>query len=182
MNSIIKMLLLSAVSAGALFAFAGTAAASHAMLEVKAVGPLTVGDTVDLRADLHGVDGEALLGQAVTDSDGVAVLPFQPRSAGEHQLRVEYLTPDTGEPEEVMWSHTVEGSTGQLYRSTAGVHIPQLNSWLLMALVGTVWAILLSIALRVVAIAHAGGGHLAVAQLRRTAGAAAPEADAGGGT
>jgi hypothetical protein len=44
MNSIIKMLLLSAVSAGALFAFAGTAAASHAMLEVKAVGPLTVGE------------------------------------------------------------------------------------------------------------------------------------------
>ncbi len=204
MNSIIKRLLLSAVSAGALFAFAGTAAASHAMLEVKAVGPLTVGDTVDLRADLHavdtgepvvgatvtfymeasfgGVDGEALLGQAVTGSDGVAVLPFTPRAAGEHQLRVEYLTPDTGEPEEVMWSHTVDGTTGQLYRSTAGVHIPQLNSWLLMALVGTVWAVLLSIALRVVAIAHAGGGHLVIAQVQRAARSAVSETDAGRGT
>jgi hypothetical protein len=92
--------------------------------------------TFYMEASFGGVDGEALLGQAVTDSDGVAVLPFQPRSAGEHQLRVEYLTPDTGEPEEVMWSHTVEGTTGHL-SPTAGAY-SAVELMAPVALVGTV--------------------------------------------
>jgi hypothetical protein len=35
------------------------------------------------------------------------------------------------------------------------VNIPGLNVWLLMAVVAAVWAILLSVAFRVIAIAHA---------------------------
>ena len=44
------------------------------------------------------------------------------------------------------WSHDVSGAPHQLYQSTAGVQIPGLNVWVLMAVVATVWAILLSVA------------------------------------
>lgn len=175
-----KALLLAVAMGAAIFALAGTADASHMKLDVVAPSQLTVGDSVDIQAVLHaahggeavagatvtfymdgsfgGIDGEVILGQAVTDENGVAVLNYQPRTAGEHQLRVEYLTPGAGEPEEATWSHTVTGATGQLYQSSAGVVIPGLNVWLLIAVVATVWVILLSVALRVVAIANAGSG------------------------
>jgi hypothetical protein len=161
----------------AIFALAGTADASHTKLDVVAPSQLTVGDSVDIQAVLHaahggeavagatvtfymdgsfgGIDGEVILGQAVTDENGIAALSYQPRSAGEHQLRVEYLTPGASEPEETTWSHTVTGTTGQLYMSSAGVQIPGLNVWLLIAVVAAVWVILLSVAVRVIAIANA---------------------------
>ena len=177
MKNVVRTLLLSVAVGAAIFALAGTAEASHMKLDVVAPSQLTVGDSVDVQAVLHaahggeavagatvtfymdgsfgGIDGEVMLGQAVTDENGIAALNYQPRSAGEHQVRVEYLTPGAGEPEETTWSHTVTGATEQLYRSSAGVQIPGLNVWLLIAVVATVWVILLSVALRVVAIANA---------------------------
>ena len=177
MNNVVRTLLLSVVMGAAIFALAGTADASHMKLDVVAPSQLTVWDSVDIQAVLHaahggeavagatvtfymdgsfgGIDGEVMLGQAVTDGNGIAALNYQPRSAGEHQLRVEYLTPGAGEPEETTWSHTVTGATEQLYRSSAGVQIPGLNVWLLIAVVATVWVILLSVAVRVIAIANA---------------------------
>ena len=177
MKNVVRTLLLSVVMGAAIFALAGTADASHMKLDVVAPSQLTVGDSVDIQAVLHaahggeavagatvtfymdgsfgGIDGEVILGHAVTDENGVAVLNYQPRSAGEHQLRVEYLTPGAGEPEETTWSHSVSGATGQLYRSSAGVQIPGLNVWLLIAVVAAVWVILLSVAVRVIAIANA---------------------------
>jgi len=177
MKNVVRALLLSVAMGAAIFALAGTADASHMKLDVVAPSQLTVGDSVDIQAVLHaahggeaiagatvtfymdgsfgGIDGEVILGQAITDENGIAALNYQPRSAGEHQLRVEYLTPGASEPEETTWSHTVTGATEQLYRSSAGVQIPGLNVWLLIAVVAAVWAILLSVALRVVAIANA---------------------------
>jgi hypothetical protein len=178
MKHAVTALLVAVVMGAAMFALAGTADASHATLKVTAPANLTAGDSVDIQAVLHsaddgeavpgatisfymdgsfgGVDGKVLLGQAVTDKDGVAVLNYLPRTAGEHQVHVEYLTPGAGEPEVATWSHDVTGATEQLYRSSAGVQIPGLNVWLLIAVVTAVWAILLSVALRVVAIANAG--------------------------
>jgi len=180
MKNVVRTLLLSVVMGAAIFALAGTADASHTKLDVVAPSQLTVGDSVDIQAVLHaahggeavagatvtfymdgsfgGIDGEVILGQAITDENGIAALNYQPRSAGEHQLRVEYLTPGASEPEETTWSHTVTGASEQLYRSSAGVAIPGLNVWLLIAVVASVWTILLSVALRVVAIANAGSG------------------------
>ena len=173
-----RAIILSIVMGAAIFALAGTADATHAKLDLVGPSRLTVGSSVDIQATLHsahgsesvagaaitfymdgsfgGVDGEVLLGQAVTDENGVAVLNYEPRTAGEHQLRVEYLTPGESEPEEATWSHSVGGASEQLYRSTSGVQIPGLNVWLLIAVVATVWAILLSVAIRVIAIAYAG--------------------------
>jgi hypothetical protein len=178
MKNAVKAMLIAVVMGAAVVALAGTADATHAKLDVVAPSRLTVGHSVNVEAVLHsahgdesvagatvtfymdgafgGVDGEVMLGQAVTDENGVAVLNYEPRAAGEHQLRVEYLTPGESEPEEATWSHSVGGATGQLYRSTSGVEIPGLNVWLLIAVVATVWAILLSVAVRVIAIAYAG--------------------------
>jgi len=177
MKNVVKALLLSVVMGAAIFALAGSADASHTKLDVVAPSQLTVGDSVDIQAVLHaahggeaiagatvtfymdgsfgGIDGEVILGQAITDENGIAALNYQPRAAGEHQLRVEYLTPGASEPEETTWSHTVTGATEQLYRSSAGVQIPGLNVWLLIAVVTAVWVILLSVAVRVIAIANA---------------------------
>ena len=178
MKNVVKAMILSVVMGSAIFALAGSAEATHASLDLVTPSRLTVGHSVDIEAVLHsvhgnesvagatitfymdssfgGVDGEVMLGQAVTDDNGVAVLNYQPRAAGEHQMRVEYLTPGESEPEEATWSHSVDGATGQLYRSTSGVQIPGLNVWLLIAVVATVWAVLLSVAARVIAIAYAG--------------------------
>jgi len=199
MKSMARVLFLSVALGGAVLGLGRTADASHAKLEVKPPSQLTVGDSVDIQAVLRsaddglpiaaatvtfymkasfgGIDGEVELGRAVTDENGAAILLYQPRSEGEHQIRVEYLTPGASEPEEVTWSHSVAGATGQLYRSTAGVQIPGLNVWLLIALVSGVWAILLSVALRVVAIARDGTAAGAAArEAHRPAGVEAPAA------
>src|SRR3990170_2592937 len=178
MKHAVTALFVSVVMGAAMFALAGTADASHATLKVVAPTNLTAGDSVDIQAVLHsahggeavpgatitffmdgsfgGVEGKVLLGQALTDKDGVAHLSYLPRTAGEHQLHVEYMTPGSSDPEVATWSHDVSGATEQLYRSSAGVTIPGLNVWLLMGVLAAVWAILLSVAARVIAIAGAG--------------------------
>jgi hypothetical protein len=180
MKTMIRVVLVSVALAAAVLGLGGTANASHTKLEVKAPSSqLTVGDSVDVQAVLHsaddglpiaeatvtfymeasfaGVDGEVLLGQTVTDANGVADLDYQPRSAGAHQLRVEYLTPGATVSEEAFWSHSVAGATEQVYQSKAGVQVPGLNVWLIIALVATVWSLLFSVGLRVFSIARANG-------------------------
>jgi len=178
MKHAVTVLLVAVVMGAAMFALAGTADASHATLEVTAPANLTAGDSVDIQAVLHsaddgeavpgatisfymdgsfgGVDSKVLLGQSVTDKDGVAHLSYIPRTAGEHQVHVEYLTPGGSEPEVATWSHDVSAAPHQFYQSTAGVQIPGLNVWVLMGVLAGVWAILLSVAARVIAIASAG--------------------------
>ena len=199
MKSMAKVLLLSVALGGAVLGLGRTADASHGKLKVVAPIRLTAGDSAEVQAILRsaddglpiaaaavtfymeasfgGIDGEVELGRAMTDENGAAIISYQPRSEGEHQIRVEYLTPGASEPEEVTWSHSVAGATGQLYRSTAGVQIPGLNVWLLVALVSGVWAILLSVALRVVAIARAGtAAEVMASEADRPAGVEAPAA------
>ena len=178
MKNVVKALLVSVIAGAAMLALTGSANATHATLEVVAPARLTAGDSVDIQAVLHsshggeavpgatitfymdgtfgGVDGKVLLGQAITGKDGVAHLSYLPRTAGEHQVHVEYMMPGDSEPEVATWSHDVSGTSHQFYKSSAGVQIPGLNVWVLMAVVGMVWAILLSVAARVIAIAGAG--------------------------
>ncbi|MDP2674232.1 MAG: Ig-like domain-containing protein [Dehalococcoidia bacterium] len=190
MKYVVKALLVLVVMGAAIFTLAGSADASHATLKVVAPANLTAGDSVDIQAVLHsahggeavpgatisfymdgsfgGVEGKVLLGQALTDKDGVAHLSYLPRTAGEHQVHVEYLTPGESEPEVATWSHDVSGAPHQFYRSSAGVQIPGLNVWLLMGVLAGVWAILLSVAARVIAIAGAGSEAVAGAPASRS--------------
>jgi hypothetical protein len=112
-----------------------------------------------LHAVFAGVTGEAEIGRAVTDETGVATLVYRPRLAGHHELRMEYVTPGEGTAEEVSTAFDVSGGE-QLYRSAASVEIPGVNGGLLMAVLATVWSILLWVAFRFIAIARAGGGEV----------------------
>ena len=174
------MLVLVALGAG-VFALAGTANATVVTAEIVVPDGAAVGQPAEIQARLRtvddgipvagitvtfymdasfsGVSGEVEIGQAMTDENGVAILIHEHRIASEHQhqMRIEYLPP--GETDTVMLERSMSLADGnvQLYRSTAGVNIPGLNVWLIIALVATVWAILLSVAFRVIAIAYAGG-------------------------
>lgn len=137
----------------------GHPAAIQARLRTADEGVPVAGTTVTFftHASFAGVSGEVELGRAVTDETGVATLTYEPRAASEHQIRIEYLPPGEEEPAVATTSISVIDGNTQLHRSTAGVDIPGLNVWLIIAIVSLVWAILLSVALRVIAIARAGG-------------------------
>ena len=109
-----------------------------------------------LHASFGGVEGELEIGRAATDEHGVAALAYRPHLAGHHELRMEYVTPGGGEVEVVSTVIDVSGGE-QLYRSAAGIDVPGVDVGLLMAVLATVWSVLFWVALRLVAIARAGG-------------------------
>jgi hypothetical protein len=69
---------------------------------------------------------------------------------------MEYLTPGEGTVEVTSLAFDVTGGT-QLYRSAASVDIPGVNGGLIMAVLATVWSILLWVVFRFVVIARAAG-------------------------
>ena len=159
----------------AALSMAGSARAAHVRVDLAVPDEAAIGQPMEVQAHFHSESDEAItdmavtfheevtfggvtsdveLGGAVTDEDGFAALTYAPRTAGTHEIHVRYTYAD-GEEEDAAASLSVPATGQQLYRSTAGVKIPGLNVWLLMALVAVVWAILLSVAFRVIAIAHA---------------------------
>jgi len=170
----LKATLTVLVAGIAAWGLVGTARAAHIRVDLSVPEQPAIGQPMDVQAHFHsesddaitdmevtfheevsfgGVTSDVELGRAVTDEDGFAALTYEPRTAGDHEIHVRYTYGD-GEEEDAAASLTVPATGQQLYRSTAGVKIPGLNVWLLMALVATVWAILLSVAFRVIAIAH----------------------------
>lgn len=158
-------------------ALAGPALASHARVRITVPTDVIVGETVRmpfalqaldgaplqgmtvvfyLHASFAGVAGEAEIGRAVTDETGVATLAYRPRLAGHHELRMEYVTSGDGEIEVFTTAFDVTGGE-QIYSPAAGLDVPGLNVGLLMVVLATVWSILFWVALRLVAIARAGG-------------------------
>ena len=152
-------------------------AASHLVVRTSFPSAATVGESVSLAVDLGtadgaplagatvtyylhmsfaGVEGDGVIGRAVTDAAGVAAIHYLPRVAGLHEVRIEYLAPGATTVEEVLGTFDVAGGE-QLYRSAGGVDIPGINPGLLMAVLGGVWLILLSVAFRLIGIARASG-------------------------
>ena len=176
MKSIAFMAFATVLAVGiAALSLAGTARAAHIRVDLSVPDEAAIGQPMEVQAHFHSESDEAItgmavtfheevsfggvtsdveLGRAVTDADGFAGLTYEPRTAGDHEIHVRYTYAD-GEEEDAAASLTIPATGQQLYRSTAGVKIPGLNVWLLMALVAVVWAILLSVAFRVIAIAHA---------------------------
>jgi hypothetical protein len=180
MNATIRRIVravLAVLAVGVLTAaLAGQAFASHVLVRTAFPSTGSVGQIVSLAVDIHtpegaplagttvtyylhmsfaGVEGEAEIGQALTDDSGIATISYQPRAAGTHQVRMEYLAPGVTTPEEVVASFEVAGGE-QLYQPAEGVDVPGINSGLLMVVLGAVWLILLSVAFRLVGIARAG--------------------------
>lgn len=111
--------------------------------------------TLYREASFGGVTGDTQVDEAITGEDGVALLDYEPRTAGDVELRVEYAAPDSAEPQAAIITILVaEGQ--QLHRSTAGIEVPGLNVWLLIAVLSAVWGILFAAALMVHGIARAG--------------------------
>ena len=178
MKLLVSVGLAAVILAAAAFVVGGSAEAAHVELNVAPAGELTVGSPAETQVTLltadgslpvvgaavrlfretsfAGASGEIEVGRAITDENGVAVLSYEPRAAGEHQMRVEYLPDGATELEEATWSQSVAGTTEQLHQSTSGIQVPGISVWILMAVLATVWTILLSVALRVVAIARDG--------------------------
>ncbi len=159
----------------ATFVFAGSAAAHHVTVNLSVTQQPAIGQQAQVRGEFHSVPdgapivgmtvilleqvtafqvtGDAELAQAVTDANGVATLTYNLAVAGDHELHVRYTNGDAA-PEDASVTVTVPAATQQLYQSTAGVSIPGLNVWLLMAVIATVWTVLLTVAARVFNIAY----------------------------
>jgi hypothetical protein len=169
---------LALLAAGAMTVIlAVPALASHVVVRTSFPSAASVGESVSLAVDLGtpdgaplvgatvtyylhmsfaGVEGEGVIGQAVTDDTGIAAIHYLPRAAGLHEVRIEYVSPGATTIEEVLGTFDVAGGE-QLVRSSGGVDIPGINPGLLMAVLGGVWLILLSVAFRLVGIARASG-------------------------
>lgn len=173
-SSAVKAVAILVALGVAALTMAGTASASHVQVALSMPVEPAIGLPTDVQASFQadsepiagmivafheevtfgGVTSDVELGEAVTDANGVALLTYEPRVAGDHEIHVRYTYGDA-EEEDAAASLHVPAAGEQLVQSTSGVKIPGLNVWALMALVAAVWAILLSVAWRVIAIAHA---------------------------
>ena len=97
----------------------------------------------------------AVIGRATTDDDGVALVQFVPRTAGEHQISAQLGTGAEVQKGAATASLVVAGAPEQLYRSEGGLHIFG-HEWILMSVVGGVWFVILAIALGIADIARSG--------------------------
>ncbi len=113
--------------------------------------------TVTTDASFAGVTGRVEVGKATSDERGIAVLEYAPRQASIQELRVEYLPAGETEPTVATTTVSVNGAT-QLHQSAAGIQVPGLNVWLIIAILTGVWSLLLSVGWRVFAIAQAANG------------------------
>jgi hypothetical protein len=111
--------------------------------------------TLHKKATFAGVSGDTEVARATTNEDGIAFLSYEPRTAGEVELTAEYTAPGATQPEAA--TATISVADGpQQYRSTAGIQVPGLNVWLLIAVLSAVWGILFAAALMMRGIAAAG--------------------------
>jgi hypothetical protein len=101
------------------------------------------------------VIGNAEIGHGLTDAHGVVSVTYELREPGPREISVEATAKD-GSAGKATTTVTVGGSPVQAYVQKAGVQIPGLNSWLIIALLSTVWGILLWVAVTVIRIAGAG--------------------------
>ena len=131
------------------------AAAPVGELSLPAVG--AGGQRVTLEARLHGsgaiagaevvfvspvrfagAEGEAVLGRAVTDEQGVARLAYVPRWEGETRVIARFAGGEQYGTAETSATMVVRPAA-QLYQETAGVRVPGVNVWLLAGVLGAVW-------------------------------------------
>lgn len=86
-----------------------------------------------------GTEGEAVLGRAVTDAEGMARLTYLPRREGETTIIARFAGNGQYGATEVS-GQTVVRPGGPQYTPRAGVRVPGINVGLLAAVLGAVWA------------------------------------------
>jgi uncharacterized protein (DUF58 family) len=152
------------------------APAPSAVLEVTAVTEASVGEEVPLTASLFtadgkpmanatvrfyvrssfvGVEGDMEIGRATTDANGFATIPYRPGREGEVTIRAELAGDGQVTAIETSTPLTVSGSR-QVYVESAGIQVPGLGVWVLIAVLTGVWSILFIVALLIFLIAREG--------------------------
>ena len=97
-------------------------------------------------ATFAGVTGYLTIVQAITDEAGQVDLSYVQRAADlTAELRVEVVDGDVAPLD---FAVTSIGKAEQIYESEAGVDLPGLGGWILVALVAGVWLVILSTVLR----------------------------------
>ena len=150
--------------------------APSTVLQVTAVTEASVGEEVPLTASLFtadgkpmanatvrfyvrssfaGVEGDMEIGQATTDSSGFATIPYRPGREGEVTIRAELAGDGQATAVETSTSLTISGSR-QVYVESAGIQVPGLGVWILIAAMTGVWSILFTVALLIFLIAREG--------------------------
>jgi hypothetical protein len=145
-----------------------TADAGPPVLTLTAPRQGVLGTTMALRVTLHQADGlpiadgvvrlllpteflnerdRVLLGRVITDATGQATFRYEPRLSGALDLQAEY-TPDAGRRIVVALVTEVSGDQ-QLVIEEFGTDAPQFEPWLIAIVLGIVWAVLLSVAIRI---------------------------------
>ncbi|MBI2304744.1 MAG: Ig-like domain-containing protein [Chloroflexi bacterium] len=161
-------------------------AAGPPTLELQAPQEVNLGDTITLSAVLRDSQGAAIeratiilwsaasflgtggavrLGEAVTDAQGRATFTYEVRTEGSATLNAYFPGNSRYESAQTSAKIAVKGS-GQLYEETAGVQVPGIGVWILVALLGGVWSVYLIVMALLTLIARGGaetsrimGGH-----------------------
>jgi mono/diheme cytochrome c family protein len=137
------------------------AAADHLVVDVSGPEAADLGERAEIRVSVRslesgdpeegvvvifysdavfaGVSGEIELGRATTDGAGLAIIPLTFHVSGTHAIRIEAVAGPEVQPESVSIPVTVGG---QQVRAEAGVSIPGFGGWIVTAIIGLVWAIM----------------------------------------
>lgn len=99
--------------------------------------------------------GTIELGRATTDAQGKVSFVYEARSEGPVQLNAYFAGNSRYDPAQSAVELTVAGAA-QLYQETAGVRVPGLGVWLLVAVLGGVWATYFAVMVLLTLIAREG--------------------------
>lgn len=113
---------------------------------VDSSGRPVQGATVSLRSSgsFLGSGGPISLGETVTNAEGKAVFPYQARTEGSVSFDAAFAGNTRYDAALASATLLVQGSA-QLYTETAGIHVPGISVWLLVAVLGGVWSTYLSV-------------------------------------
>lgn len=88
------------------------------------------------------VDADAVLATAVTGPEGVATFTFVPGTAGENLITARFAGDGALAP--ALATQALEVTEGPpSYSETAGIRVPGVGLWLLVAILGAVWGVFL---------------------------------------
>ncbi len=106
-------------------------------------------------ASFLSTSGAITLGEATTDAQGKATFAYEARMGGTANLNALFSGDARYQPAQAVADVTVDGSA-QLYQSTAGVRLPGISVWLLVAALGVAWSIYFLMMVFLTLIARAG--------------------------
>lgn len=110
-------------------------------------------------AAFAGTIGEMEIGDALTDSEGIATLDYQLRIQGPNQFMARFYGDAIRQPAEAASVVQAAGQV-QIAQRTAGVNLPVLGAWTIVAVLAGVWSVYFTALLLVTGIPESRGSRL----------------------